>query len=160
MPTYQTDLLARVVAMQLEVMTSLGISTDAKPYFYHVQEDFPYFTNRIATNPITDDGSQDEDLNSPIVSMRLIIAHVTEGYKGEPEAKLYEWLPPIKTFFNERMWLQSAAYPTRMDDLQQARVIDGGGMRWFNDSGFNVVQLGAEIQLQCIFPEFIEQAYY
>jgi hypothetical protein len=39
-------------------------------------------------------------------------------------------------------------------------VINSGGLRIFDNAGIAAVQVGAELQLQCIFPEFIEQVYY
>ena len=163
MATYETELLKRVAALQLEAMASISVRADAKPYFFHTQESFPYFTNRIAANPIGDNGSEVEDLNNPLVIMRLVVGHLTEGYKGEPESKLYEWGPIVKTYIQRRTnWLQTATgpYAARMEGLQSARVIDAGGFRAFQDSGINAIQVGREIQLQCIFDEVIEQAYY
>jgi len=160
MVSYLNDLLDRVVAIEKEAMTSIGVTCSAWPYFYKTSSDFPYFTNRLADLPITDDGSQDEDVNSPIVIMRFVVAHLTSGYKGEPERRLYEWLPTIKTVFNERQWLTSAAYPARMDNLQSARVTNNGGLRVFQNDGIDAVQVAAEIQLQCVFLEFIEQDQY
>lgn len=164
MATYETELLARVVALELEAMASIGVTKcDAVPYFFHTQEGFPYFTNRISANPIGDDGSEDLDLNRPLVIMRLIVGHVTEGYRGQPEGKLYEWGPVIKTYIQSRSnWLKTATtpYTTRMDGLQSARVIDSGGLRIFDNSGLGVNQVGREFQLQCVFDESIVQAYY
>lgn len=163
MPTYETELLNRLVALEKEAMTSIGVSADAKPYALHVQESFPYFTNRIAANTVTDDGSEDTDLNNPLVIIRLVIGHATEGYKGQPEGKLYEWGPVVKTYLQQRAnWLQTAAgpYATRMDNLQSARVTDNGGFRIFDNSGLGVNQVGRELQVQCIFTASIEQIYY
>lgn len=160
MATYLTELLDRVVAMQLEAMASISVNADARPMFWHWQEGFPYFTNRIADNPISDDGSQDEDLNQPVLIMRFVVAHITSGYKGENERNLYEWLPVIKTWFNEHMWLTSVAYPARMDNLQSARIVNNGGIRAYENAGIPVIQVGAELQLACIFPEYIVQAQY
>ncbi len=160
MPTYETELLARVAALEIEAMASIGVRADAKPYFIHVQESFPYFTNRIATNQVGDDGSQDEDLNNPLIIVRLIVGHLTEGYKGEPESKLYEWGPIVKTYINRRQWLTSAAYPLRMENLQMGRMIDAGGFRIFEDSGLGTKQVGREFQIQCIIPEYIVQIEY
>lgn len=162
MPTYETELLARVVALQKEAMDSISVRADAVPYFFHTQEAFPYFTNRIAANPVTDEGSEDLDVNRPLVIMRLIVGHITEGYRGQPQGKLYEWGPVIKTYFQARMWLQTASgpYAERMDDLIAARVIDSGGFRQFQDSGVGAITVGREFQLQCQFTESIEQVYY
>lgn len=157
MPTYLTDLLARVVAIELEAMTSISVQADSKPFFFHTQEDYPYFTHRIVTNSVTDSGSEEIDFNNPTVIVRLIIGHITEGYKGEPEANLYEWLPMLKSFFAKRMWLTSTAYPERDDNLRMARIVDDGGLRAFQDAGINAIQVGAELQLQCIYYELIDQ---
>lgn len=163
MATYETELLMRLVTLEKEAMASIGVTADAKPYALHVQEAFPYFTNRVAANPVSDDGSEDLDLNNPLVIIRLVIGHVTEGYKGQPEGKLYEWGPVIKTYLQRRSnWLQcaTAPYNTRMDGLQSARVTDNGGYRIFDNSGLGVNQVGRELQVQCIFDESIEQVYY
>lgn len=160
MATYMTELLDRVVALQKEAMKCLDVNADAVPYFWHTQEAFPYFTNRIAATPVNNDGSEDTDLNQPLVIMRLVAAHLTEGYRGQSERKLYEWLPPLKTYFQQRLWLTSRAYPDRMDNLLQVRVTDGGGVRVFQDSGINAMQVGAELQLTCTVPEFIDYEDY
>lgn len=163
MASYLTELLNRVVALQIEAMAALTppVTADAKPRFYYTSESFPYFTNRIVDTPISDDGSQDEDVNSPVLVMRLVVAHLTSGYKGENEARLYEWLPHIKTYIQERtQWLQSAAYPAKMNGLMEARVINGGGLRVFENAGINAMQVGAEIQMQFRVYEAIDQVTY
>lgn len=163
MATYETELLSRLCALEKEAMTSLGVVAYAVPYALHTQETFPYFTNRVSSNPVTDDGSEDLDLNNPLVVVRLVIGHVTEGYKGQPESKLYEWGPVVKSYIQQRSnWLQCAAAPynTRMENLQSARVTDNGGFRIFDNSGLGVNQVGREFQIQCVFYESIEQVYY
>jgi hypothetical protein len=160
MVSYLNELLDRVVEIQKEAMLSVNVRADAWPYFYKTSEGFPYFTNRVIDLPVTDDGSQDEDVNSPIVMMRFVVAHLTSGYKGEPERRLYEWMPVIKTTFNQRMWLTSNAYPERMEDLQEARVINNGRFITERNDGIDAVQVGVDIPLRCIFNEFIEQEQY
>lgn len=162
MPTYETELLNRMVALELEAMASINVHADAKPYFFHWQDSFPYFTNRIATSPRNNDGSEDLDFNNPLVIVRLVVAHVTEGFKGEPEEKLYEWGPIVASYIERRSnWLQTSTppYTTRMDNLRESRVTDNGGFRMFQDSGIGAAQVGREIQVQCIFDEHIEQIY-
>lgn len=161
--SYLNELLARVVTLEKEAMASLNINADAVPYFNYPGSGFPYFTNRIADTPITNDGSEDIDFNNPVVIMRFVVGHATEGYKGEIEGKLYEWLPPIKTYLQRRTnWLQcaTAPYNTRMEGLQQARISNAGGLRVFQNEGIDSNQIGAELQLTCVFDEYIEQVYY
>lgn len=162
MPTYETELLNRVVALELEAMASINVRCDAKGFFYWTQESFPYFTNRIASNGVADDGSEVFDINRPLVIMRLIVGHITEGYKGEPESKLYEWGPIVKAYIQNRsdfLECANAPYNTRMDGLRYCKVIDNGGFRIFEDSGLGTKQVGRELQLQCEFVEVLEQVY-
>lgn len=161
--SYLNELLARVVMLEKEAMAALSINADAVPYFNYAGSAFPYFTNRIADIPITNDGSEDIDFNNPVVIMRFVIGHVTEGYKGEIESKLYTYLPPIKTYLQRRTnWLQcaTAPYNNRMENLQSARISNNGGLRIFQNEGINSSQIGAELQLTCTFDEYIEQIYY
>ncbi len=163
MATYMTELLNRCVALQIEAMASINVKCDAIPYFFHVQEKGPYFTNRIADTPVDNDGSEVTDLNQPTVIMRLVIGHITEGYRGIPEGKLYEWLPVIKTYFQTHMWLQteSGLYTARMDNLAaMTRITNSGGLRAFENAGINQTQVGAELTLSCTFWEEINQAGY
>ena len=163
MASYETELLNRLCALEIEAMASIGVIAYAKPYALHTQETFPYFTHRITSNPVTDNGSEDLDLNNPLAIVRLVVCHVTEGYKGQPEDKLYEWGPVIKTYLQNRTnWLQTASgvYHARMNNLQSARVIDSGGFRIFENSGIAVNQVGREFQVQCIFDESVEQVYF
>lgn len=161
MPSYETELLNRMVALELEAMASINVRADAKPWFIHHQDSFPYFTNRIAANTRTNDGSEVFDSNNPLVIIRFVVAHLTEGVKGQPESKLYEWGPIVSTYIQERSnWLQSAVYPDRMDDLTGATVTDNGGFRVFSDTGIGSLQVGREIAVQCIMSEFIERVGY
>lgn len=161
-PTYEQELLARVVALELEAMASLNVRADAVPYFFHVQESWPYFTHRIASNAVADDGSEDVDYNRPLVIMRLVVAHLTGGYRGEPEGRVYEWGPPVKSYIQARTnWLISAAFPVAMAGLQSAHIIDNGGLRVFKDGVSETIQqVGREFQLQCVFDEYVEQVYF
>ncbi len=167
MATYMTELLNRCVALQKEAMATINVPCDAVPYFFHWQEKGPYFTNRIPDTPIERDGSEETDLNKPTVIMRLVIGHITESYKGIPEAKLYEWLPVVKTYFQEHMWLQTSTatygnYTARMDNIfaDDTRVTNGGGLRAFDNQGINQIQVGGEIILSCTILEELIQAGY
>lgn len=154
------NLLQRCAALQIEAMLhqSTPVTADAKPYFLHTQEAFPYFTNRIGGDEIDSD-SQDFDRDTITVTMRLVIGHVTEGYQGEPETNLYTWMPVIKEYFNERELLQSAAYPTAMTSLIEARVTGHNGFRVFQNTGLSANQVGTEFTLTCQMDESIDQAY-
>lgn len=152
------NLLARCVAIQKEALASISVTADAKPYFLHTQESFPYFTNRIGGDEIGSD-SHDFDRDTITVIMRLVIGHATEGYVGEPETNLYTWIPVIKEYFNERELLQSATFTTAMTSLIESRITGHNGFRVFQNAGISANQVGTEFTLTCEFDESIDQAY-
>src|SRR5690348_17165658 len=99
---YLTEALDRLVAMEEEALTDAGFKTDAKPYFFHTQAVFPYFTNRLYEDQTTGDAegeTQQWEVNVYNVRVRLIIAHITEGTPGTPEGKLYVYMPLVTNFF-------------------------------------------------------------
>lgn len=162
--SYLTVILDRVVAIQKEAMTAQSVTADAAPYFFFTGEAFPYFTNRIddigVTGYIEGQEAEDIDLNMVVVVMRFVVGHITSGAAGERESDLYEYLPGIKTYFQEREMLQSAAYPFEMDGILGARVFpSGGGLRAFQNAGITVVQVGSELRLAVRCIEGIEQVY-
>lgn len=160
MVSWINDVLRRLVALEKEAtLAAIGQTPDAYPYFFVAAEKPPYWTNRLATNPITDDGSEVEDVLAPIFIARFVIGHVTSGVKGERETELYEVLPVAAKLINERELLQSTTYPTRPPDFFRARCFDGGGFRIFDNSGIGTQQYGAELQIRIDRDEFIEQDY-
>jgi hypothetical protein len=152
------NLLERVAALQIEAAAFISVTTEAKPFFIHTQEAFPYFVNRISNDDVTFD-SEDFDRDTETVIMRLVIGHITEGYEGQPESVLYNLLPAIKLYFNQHELLQSAAYPTAMVGLLEARVGSHTGFRIFQNTGISANQVGSEITLTCQLDETISQAY-
>lgn len=153
-------IMDRVVALQIEAMGALtpAVAVDAKPYFWHVQESFPYFVNRLSDFGIEGD-SEDLDTENPPIIMRLVLGHLTGSYEGENDAKLLTYIPQIIKHFNERELLQSAAFPTPIPDLERARVTNCTGYRQWVHSGVGGMQVGAEFTLRCEFRNAILQAY-
>lgn len=154
-------LLARVVLLEKAALAALATpkTADAVPYFFHTQETFPYFTNRVSGIVVEGD-SEDFDVDTYQVTMRLVVGHVTEGYIGEPESNLYTYIPQIQTYFNERDGLvDGTTYTSHMDELHWARVTACSGLRVFQNAGISAQQVGAEFTLTCRFEEQIIPAY-
>lgn len=153
------ELLARVAELQIQALATVGVTCDAKDYFYHVQEEFPYWTNRLGAAEYSSE-SEDLDTDTYNVIMRLVIAHLTSGYKGENEKNLITWIPVVKTYFNSREQLVTeTTYPTAMDGLFWARVTSNTGFRIFESTGLSAMQIGTEFVLTALFDETIEPAY-
>lgn len=155
------ELLARCVEIEKAALAALSpaVAADAVPYFIHVQESFPYFTNRIGNIEIGFD-SNEMDRDTYTVVIRLVVAHVTTGFKGAVETDLYTYIPAIITAFNKNEGLQSAAYTTAMTDLiegENDRVISCTGFRVLEDGGLQgVKQVCAEFILTCLFNQDLD----
>lgn len=150
------DALLRLAALEAEALTSINVSADAVPYFFHEQERMPFFTNRAGDLQVEGDSEELDIIRVTLVG-RLYVAKLTDSVvKGEIERLLYEWIPVIIQYINERELLQSAAYPTALDYLVRCRVTACRGFTEFQPDG----KIGTEITLLCEFEQEIEQAYY
>lgn len=154
------ELLDRVVAIEKEALAALStpVASDAVPYLFHVQEAFPFWTNRLGTVTIDTD-SQDFDVYTVEVVMRLSVGYRTEGLSGGVDAALNDYIPQVIQYTNERELLQSAAYPTGMVDLVQARVTACRGFTVFESAGTGQNIFGTEFTLTATLVNHIEQAY-
>ena len=156
------ELLLRVRDLEIEALEALADvdNADAVEYLYHFQEAFPYFTNRIGGVDVGAD-SEEFDIYTYQVIMRLVIEHITADYVGENESKLQLYIPQVVNYFNSRAMLQttSGSYDTAMLSLMEARISSSTGFRIFTDAGISAQQVGTEFVLTCIFEEQIIQAF-
>lgn len=163
MTSYLTDLMDRSCAIIKEAFLTLSPpkTVDAVPMFFHAQEAFPYFTHRVVGLPIDhSDGNENEQSPQPRLVIRGVMGHITGAYKGENESNIYTWIPLLTRAFANRKWFQSAAHPTAPDLLMYSEVVDGGGFRAFDNTGFaSVIQVGFEIAIACTFTEYVDQVY-
>ena len=150
----------RVVELEIEALNALStpVPSDAKPYFFHWQEEFPYWTNRLGTMT---QGEQDEEFDEPeyTLVMRLVIGHLTQDYDGFNEDKLKQWIPHICTYFSQRRWLQTATTSAGLSNLVEARITGCTGFRVLQSVGLPGIQLGCEFNLRCRFVEQIDLTY-
>jgi len=151
------ELLARCAAMQVEALAALSpsVTCDAVARYWHVQESWPYWTNRLGTIALEgvdggEWGEQLEQLDATVV-MRLVVGHVTSGYRGEREGELARWASQAIDWFNARPRLTSATYPARMTHLLAARVTACRGLVVFGDTGIGAQQIGTELELTARF---------
>lgn len=156
-----TDAKVRLADIAVECMAALTppVIAIGKPFFW-VQDvnRFPYFTVRTGTDNVEWD-SEDFDRDTYTLVLRLVVGHLTSGYKGEREEELDTWIPALKTYINERELLQSDNYPVALNGLIRARVTSISGYSAFPNSGLAVQQVGTDFNVSCEFDETIEQAY-
>lgn len=158
------DLVAlanRMVALEKEGLLALStpVTCDAKPYWFHEQEAFPYWINRITDFTLdveADDWGEEIDTVPFVVQAGLIIGNRTSGYKGERDAELQLYVPHMMEWFNEHESLRSATapYTTDLDYLIRCRVTGGSA-----HVEFPTGQIGALFLLRAEFVNPIEQEY-
>lgn len=166
--SYLTDLITRSCAIGKEAfatltnpLTNAPYSVDAFDRYFATSEAFPYLTHRITGLPIDhSDNSENEQFPLPRLWIRVVVGHLTTGYAGEPDNRIYTYIPALTSYYANRRWFQSAAYPTRPDYLDRSELVDAGGFMVFPNQGFaGVSQVGFELQIQCVFTEFVQQVY-
>jgi hypothetical protein len=158
MTNYIEDAMTRIVEMQKEVFTDdIGEVCDAVPYWPYEQESFPYWTNRLAAmTPDYTEFAEDIQTNPETILMRLVVDHVTAGYKGDKPKKAHEYYVPIIDYFSQHSGLNtdSGTYTTCADYLDpttQAFITTHTGLVVFSNSGILTMQLGIEFTLRCPF---------
>lgn len=137
------DLIKRVVAMEEEALgiralDVLADKIDQTPYMTNGLGDFSYATN-----------GEDLQADLYVVRMRLIVGHVTEGYKGQTERVLRKHIPVLRAFFAAHVGLTATKYPNPPDYLSQmgATLTGGIGTAYFQEPGLPM-QVGSEFRLQ------------
>jgi hypothetical protein len=166
--TYLTDLITRACAIEREgfatltnPLTNAAYNIDAFPRYFATGEAFPYTTHRVTGLPVDhEDNNEYEQFPLPRLVIRVVIAHLATGYAGEPDERIYTYIPMLTGYFGKRKWFQSVALPTRPDYLMYSEVVDAGGFMVFDNRGFaGVSQVGFELVIACRFTEYIEQVY-
>lgn len=154
------EVLERLAAIEVEALADLStpVTADAVPYMIHSQEAFPYFTNRVGVIDIESD-SHDLDSYEIEIVARLVVGHLTDGYRGQPESALYTYLPAVIEAINARELLQSDSYPAALDGLIGARATGASGLRIFQTAGIQAQQVGTEITVICTFADDLTQLY-
>lgn len=150
----------RIVENEIAALAALStpVNADAKPYFYHWQESFPYWTNRVGPMQMGDLG---EEFDNPTYSviMRLVIDHMTADYAGNNEDKLKLWMPQVVTYFHAHPRLQTDSDKIGLNSIEEARIGNATGFRIFQNAGIPVLQIGCEFTLNISFYEQINLAY-
>lgn len=153
------EVLDRLLVIEEEAFPT----ADCIPYFFHFQDAFPYFTHRIGDLSLEQLSSQ-YSVDSYTIIVRIVVAHLLEGYDGESEVKIANILPKLVRAFIGKRWLRSDVYPEGMVglspngiQLQQIR-----GLSVFDDGGFGsesqgIRQVGTEVTLLIPFIDDIEE---
>jgi hypothetical protein len=158
------ELLLRCCAIEIEALAALTtpVSADATHTFFYTQEDYPYFTHRVAGITL-DEGVSDygEEFDSFVVdvTIRMIIGFATEGYIGDIDTTLYSYISQVMNYYQTHELLQSAAYATAQTDLVRARIVANRGLLLIESAGVAGRLVGTEYTLRAEFESETDQAY-
>lgn len=160
MPNYLEDVFDRVFAMQVEALATISENVDTL-YWPSQQNDHPYFVNRLGAMSV-DTATFSEDIESyqHTVLMRLVVAHYTEGYKGEAPEKVLQLIQATEVYFREHedLTTNAGSFTTEPDyllvantNLLQATLVGHTGFIGFDNGGIGQIQLGCEFTLNLAF---------
>lgn len=124
----------RMAAIELEALTTGGLTGDAVGYFTYWQEGFPYFTHRTGPAVYAWD-SEDIQVVRQTFIIRAVCAHWNEGYQGTPDELVDTIIGLIRQKFRDVEDLTSAAYPTppTYQYSEVPELVDDTGYRVFQD---------------------------
>lgn len=153
MTSYLNRLLDALVLAEKRAVSPVKPNVDAKPFFIWSQEAFPYLTNRIAESTINPESAEDLEERLYTVIVRLVIAHLGTGYKGEKEALLYELIPLLEDEFTSNRWLLDGQGAELVPELSAIGLEPNRtrGLVVFQNAGIAVQQVGTEFVLQVSF---------
>lgn len=153
MASILSQAMDRIADMEKEALTTLTSGkVDAVSFYPYQQSALPYFYNWLNGDTLLIEepvGGEDVVTFQYTVTMRLVIAHLTEGYLGEWQSNAYEFIPAIITFFLQNPFLTSTTFSTELDFIDPNGVIITGttGLRVFQNTGLNVRQGGVDFTL-------------
>jgi hypothetical protein len=156
MASYLSDLMSRAAAVcELAVPGAV-----AKPFALYEQAAFPYFTLRIGETTFAD-MDEDRETRTYTVVIRLVIGHVTEGYEGDLETALYDYIVAVEDAFANRRGLQSPTYSAGMRYLNPrvTRLTRSTGLRVFQNIGIDAQQVGVEFTLVAPVTVGVQEVY-
>lgn len=127
---------------------------DAVSYWPYQQEAFPYWWHRIESMAVLDEPGGDMEIHNYTISAVLVVAHLTEGYAGDPQAKAYKWIPAYLDYMRQHQKLYDGTTYTSAPDWLWTEA--GGcrvtgipnGTRTLANSGIGVAQLAVQFTLE------------
>ena len=157
MPSYRTDMLARLIAMEAEALNTFVASEmdgrtgiDAIPHIFHEQDSFPYIVHRVGAS-LAEPFSEDANLRVFDVFIRIVIGHHTSNYDGENETLVDEMIPLLIDYFEKHEMLTTDSGSTHTEPTylhpDGMQIGDTSGIVAFSLGGVGSTQIGEELAL-------------
>jgi hypothetical protein len=128
----------------LGIKQTAAVTSDTVPYFLHVQETFPYWTNRVIDS---DYQFESEQLTIVFqrIAMRLVTGHIGQsGYAGEGEDNIDTYIQAVRAEFADCNDLAEKTYVM----VPPPSLISDNGFEAFPDPSLPVMQAGVEFILE------------
>lgn len=138
-------MLTRLTDMQKAVYSG----SDAVAVSYYAQEGTPYWTNTITGGTIELESEQLEVVTYSI-TMRLVLAVVTEGVNNQAELSLQTQLPVILAYFGQRRQLKRTVADAAVTGLDpRGAQITGFQVRDdIQNSGIGALMFGLDFNIE------------
>jgi hypothetical protein len=140
-----TNMLSRLVEMQKAAYSG----SDAVPVSFYAQEATPYWTTRI-DSALIEEESENLQIITYSINMRLVLASVTEGWDNEAEKLIATWLPTILLYFGQRRQLKRTSADTSPLNLDpRGSLITSANADYsMQNSGVGVTQFGIDFTIE------------
>lgn len=126
-PTELDYLLLRLNEMQEAVVPG----SDAVPVFVYTQGGAPFWVNRVGSFTIELE-SQEIQVVTYQVTMRLVLNPITSGIEYEAERAIHTWLPTVTRYFGQRRQLKRTNSDAGLDFLDPRGAVITGGQADYN----------------------------
>jgi hypothetical protein len=146
-PVYPSELdlmLERLRDMQTDVVAG----ADAVNVSFYAQEGTPYWTNTVTGFTVEMESENIQIITYSII-MRLVLATTTEGFAVEAEQKAHLWLPTLTAYFARRRQLKRTALDTAVAFLYpRGATLTGGAVRDdIQNSGIGQSMFGIDLHI-------------
>lgn len=146
--SWLNDLMKRILEMEKQALLEGSAPPEyvgGAHYFPYKEETFPYFVNRLGDIAIVEGIAEDLYHYELSIEGLLVIGHITSGYKGEKQERIYDYITYMMEYFADNRELTSTVYPTAPRYLYPLDMtLDmSPGVNIFTNSGIDVQQLGS-----------------
>lgn len=145
MPNDLENMVERLTEMQMAVVPN----SDAVTVDFYAQESPLYWTNQIGSFT-TELLSENIQIVTYTIRMRLVLATVTEGFEQEAEKLIQTWLPVVLSYFGKRRQLKrtSADAPVQGLDPRGSLIIGGTARHDIQNSGIGQLMHGIDFDIE------------
>jgi hypothetical protein len=148
------EAMNRLSAMVKEAVASEYTDVDVRFWPYQQEGPFPYFTKRLGgMTRDPSERSEEIDLYTYTILLRMVVGHITEGYTGEIQDNTHVLIGLIEDYLRQHPMMSTDAGTFAEDggpDYLQIQMIleSHTGVVVFANSGIGAMEIGCEFTLR------------